>query len=420
MENTENTQNMTVRTGNSKVLMRIAGVLFALLAVVQIIYSTINYISRSDIYELYTPYEYYSNIGLAIGMILFSIACIIQKKRLFEVTSLILISAYLNKIIYFSIYGYSLATAKLWDGQYILFYYLEYSTENYIISYLIKYISILISFIIIFMLFIAQTRNKSKLIIIGKCTFAIPFIAYIVINYRYAIELPDHLEFYIRYGNFSVEMLLDYFQQILLIAGIFILSLSMIITPKKLNVPASSTAYGKSYKSLVPHVLLLLFTCGIYYLVWIYRTTDSLNACKNEEYRTPINKLLLCMFVPFYSIYWTYKSAHRIDMLGYEKGILGETATLSLILSLFVPILPPILMQSKLNSVIMADSASPAVATAMQYAAKPVDNGYNDLQYAAKPADNGYNDLEKLKELYDKGVITEEEFTEKKKQVLGI
>ncbi len=112
------------------------------------------------------------------------------------------------------------------------------------------------------------------------------------------------------------------------------------------------------------------------------------------------------MFVPFYSIYWTYKSAHRIDMLGYEKGIQGDTATLSLILSLFVPILPPILMQSKLNSVIMADSASPAVATAMQYAAKPVDNGYNDL--------------EKLKELYDKGVITEEEFTEKKKQVLGI
>ena len=93
-------------------------------------------------------------------------------------------------------------------------------------------------------------------------------------------------------------------------------------------------------------------------------------------------------------------------MLGYEKGIQGETATLSLILSLFVPILPPILMQSKLNSVIMADSVSPAVATAMQYAAKPVDNGYNGL--------------EKQKELYDKGVITGEEFTEKKKQVLGI
>ena len=188
--------------------------------------------------------------------------------------------------------------------------------------------------------------------------------------------------------------------------GIIILLISFMTSQKEITFPASSTAYGKSYKSLVPHVLLLLFTCGIYYLVWIYRTTDSLNACKNEEYRTPVNKLLLCMFVPFYSIYWTYKSAHRIDTLGYEKGIQGDTATLNLILSLFVPILPPILMQSKLNSVIMADSASPAVATAMQY--------------TAKPADNGYNDLEKLKELYDKGVITEEEFTEKKKQVLGI
>lgn len=118
--------------------------------------------------------------------------------------------------------------------------------------------------------------------------------------------------------------LLYFLQQILLIAAILLLSLSLIITPKELNIPASSTAYGKSYKSLVPHVLLLLFTCGIYYLVWIYRTTDSLNACKNEEYRTPINKLLLCMFVPFYSIYWTYKSAHRIDMLGYEKRHTGR------------------------------------------------------------------------------------------------
>lgn len=226
-------------------------------------------------------------------------------------------------------------------------------------------------------------------------------------QYQLFIDFFNDLYFWKNGGHifFKRDFLLI-LQLILLIAAIFILSLSLIITPKKLNVPASSTAYGKSYKSLVPHVLLLLFTCGIYYLVWIYRTTDSLNACKNEEYRIPINKLLLCMFVPFYSIYWTYKSAHRIDTLGYEKGIQGDTATLNLILSLFVPILPPILMQSKLNSVIMADSVSPAAATAMQYAAKPVDNGYNDL--------------EKLKELYDKGVITEEEFTEKKKQVLGI
>jgi len=414
MENIEESQNATVRIDNGKVMMRIAGVLFALLAVIQFICGLENENRFYFFYRHnYICLNYYMDIALLIGEIILSIACIIQKKVFIKISSLIIIGIYLMRVVNYVIYAVDAYNSQL-DGSCV--YDFEYNTLPILAN-----LCLAISFAIIFLLFLAQKKNKRKLIAVGKYVFVIPLIAYIALHYKYLIYIFYYaIHDWLKYGIFSFDFLLEPFQQILLIAGIFILSLSFIITPKNLNVPASSTAYGKSYKSLVPHVLLLLFTCGIYYLVWIYRTTDSLNACKNEEYRTPINKLLLCMFVPFYSIYWTYKSAHRIDTLGYEKGILGETATLSLILSLFVPILPPILMQSKLNSVIMADSASPAVATAMQYAAKPVDNGYNDLQYAAKPADNGYNDLEKLKELYDKGVITEEEFTEKKKQVLGI
>lgn len=414
MENIEESQNATVRIDNGKVMMRIAGVLFALLAVIQFICGLENENRFYFFYRHnYICLNYYMDIALLIGEIILSIACIIQKKVFIKISSLIIIGIYLMRVVNYVIYAVDAYNSQL-DGSCV--YDFEYNTLPILAN-----LCLAISFAIIFLLFLAQKKNKRKLIAVGKYVFVIPLIAYIALHYKYLIYIFYYaIHDWLKYGIFSFDFLLESFQQILLIAGIFILSLSFIITPKNLNVPASSTAYGKSYKSLVPHVLLLLFTCGIYYLVWIYRTTDSLNVCKNEEYRTPINKLLLCMFVPFYSIYWTYKSAHRIDTLGYEKGILGETATLSLILSLFVPILPPILMQSKLNSVIMADSASPAVATAMQYAAKPVDNGYNDLQYAAKPADNGYNDLEKLKELYDKGVITEEEFIEKKKQVLGI
>lgn len=389
MVNIEESQNTTVITGNTKLMMRIAGVLFAVLAVIHIALTCTPEII-SNILMMGSKLFYYLNIVVEI---FFSIACIIQKKAFFLISLLIVIGLYSTRMAYCIINRY----------------YVDLSN-----------ICVIVSFVIIFLLFIAQQKNNRKLITVGKCVFVIPLIAYMVFQYACFVYIFYFFYDLLKSGHFNFGLLLEYLQHILLITAIFILSLSLIITPKKFNVPASSAAYSKSYQSLVPHVLLLLFTRGIYYLVWIYRTTDSLNACKNEEYRTPINKLLLCMFVPFYSIYWTYKSAHRIDMLGYEKGILGETATLSLILSLFVPILPPILMQSKLNSVIMADSASPAVATAMQYAAKPVDNGYNDLQYAAKPADNGYNDLEKLKELYDKGVITEEEFTDKKKQVLGI
>lgn len=283
--------------------------------------------------------------------------------------------------------------------------------ETYNLANIVSAILTQVGLIIVFLgisLFCVFTLIKSEK---AKKVFKYIGIILIICVALMAIHvIIDFIDYMISYASSSFAENVWYFiynySEFSYFGGIIILLISFITSQKEITFPASSTAYGKSYKSLVPHVLLLLFTCGIYYLVWIYLTTDSLNACKNEEYRTPINKLLLCMFVPFYSIYWTYKSAHRIDMLGYEKGIQGDTATLSLILSLFVPILPPILMQSKLNSVIMADSASPAVATAMQYAAKPVDNGYNDL--------------EKLKELYDKGVITEEEFTEKKKQVLGI
>lgn len=401
MENIEERQNTTIRIDNGKVMMRIAGVLFAVLAVIQFICGlerdNINYFIYAHNYILM---DYYADIALLVGEIIFSIACIIRKKVFFIISSLIIIGLYSTKVVDLIIDAVDVYNITQLDDYVV--YTFEYNTLPILAN-----LSLAISFIIIFMLFIALKRNKRKLIAVGKCIFVIPLIAYIVLHYKYFIYIFYYaIHDWVKYGVFSFDFLLESFQQILLIAAILLLSLSMIITPKKLNVPASSAAYGKSYKSLVPHVLLLLFTCGIYYLVWIYRTTDSLNACKNEEYRSPVNKLLLCMFVPFYSIYWTYKSAHRIDTLGYEKGIQGDTATLNLILSLFVPILPPILMQSKLNSVIMADSASSVVATATQYVAKPVDNGYNDL--------------EKLKELYDKGVITEEEFTEKKKQVLGI
>lgn len=283
--------------------------------------------------------------------------------------------------------------------------------ETYNLANIVSAILTQVGLIIVFLgisLFCVFTLIKSEK---AKKVFKYIGIILIICVALMAIHvIIDFIDYMISYASSSFAENVMYFiynySEFSYFGSMIILLISFTTSQKEITFPASSTAYGKSYKSLVPHVLLLLFTCGIYYLVWIYRTTDSLNACKNEEYRTPINKLLLCMFVPFYSIYWTYKSAHRIDMLGYEKGIQGDTATLSLILSLFVPILPPILMQSKLNSVIMADSASPAVATAMQYAAKPVDNDYNDL--------------EKLKKLYDKGVITEEEFTEKKKQVLGI
>lgn len=375
---TEETK-FTYNYNNSKLLRVIAGGLFIISISLQLIYLGLSYI---DIWHIIRY----------VSIAVIAVSCFMNNYY-------IMIVGMLSQAIVYCQFMISLI-------EEVVQYPETFNLAN-IVSAILTQVGLIIVFLGI-SLFCVFTLIKSEK---AKKVFKYIGIILIICVALMAIHvIIDFIDYMISYASSSFAENVMYFiynySEFSYFGSMIILLISFTTSQKEITFPASSTAYGKSYKSLVPHVLLLLFTCGIYYLVWIYRTTDSLNACKNEEYRTPVNKLLLCMFVPFYSIYWTYKSAHRIDMLGYEKGIQGETATLSLILSLFVPILPPILMQSKLNSVIMADSVSPAVATAMQYAAEPVDNGYNDL--------------EKLKELYDKGVITEEEFTEKKKQVLGI
>lgn len=112
----------------------------------------------------------------------------------------------------------------------------------------------------------------------------------------------------------------------------------------------NTVSAGSAYCSMVKHVFLLLFTFGIWYYIWIYRTTCYLNQVEDEPPRNPTAKLLLCMFVPFYSIYWIYKSAQRLDKLSVSRGIPSDLSTLCLILAIFVGVIPPILMQDRINA----------------------------------------------------------------------
>ena len=168
------------------------------------------------------------------------------------------------------------------------------------------------------------------------------------------------------------------------------------------------------YCGLVKHILLLLFTCGIWLYIWIYRVTGYTNNVQGEENRNPTNKLLLCLFVPFYVIYWMYKTAQRLDKMAAAKNIPSDLSTLCLILAIFVPIIPPILMQDKLNAIV-APTATPAA-----YAAPAAPAAPTPAPAAPTSVSEAADDLMKLKELLDAGILTQEEFDAKKKQLLGL
>lgn len=223
---------------------------------------------------------------------------------------------------------------------------------------------------------------------------------------KYAIKLwfvPPILlfiGFYLRVNNFWDFDFYRYYQ-LLLVAGQAVILYGITPEDEKKNSAAQNQAESEVYCNLGKHVLLLLCTCGIWEFIWIYRTTKNTNRA-GEEYRDPTKKLLLCMFVPFYLIYWTYKTAQRIDRMSAAKGIYSDSASICLILAIFVPIVPPILMQDKLNKIVTAK---------VSVSAEPITNqtGFGTPE-----------ELVKYKSLLDDGVITQEEFDAKKKQLLGL
>ena len=216
------------------------------------------------------------------------------------------------------------------------------------------------------------------------------------------------------------------------------------------------------------HVLLFLFTCGIWSLVWIYKVTRYLNCFDNNSYREPINKLLLCMFVPFYSIYWFYVTGKRIDEINRSRNVHTDTGGLLAILAFLVSIAAYIVAQIKIDQLDMEPGYNnyqqnnmPQYNTPQgpqgpqgmnqqynQNYQQPVNTpnqqyntpyqqanaqGYGQGNYQPNTQPNPQantnastgksaeqiQELERLKELLDNGVINQEEFEKMKSDILN-
>ena len=183
---------------------------------------------------------------------------------------------------------------------------------------------------------------------------------------------------------------------------------------------AAATAESTAYYNLGMHVVLLLLTFGVWYLIWIYRMTGYLNRVKDEQPRNPTNQLLLCIFVPFYTVWWVYQSAQRIDKLAATKGIASDLSMLCLILAIFVGVVPPILIQDKINAIVTTDGAPDQPADSAQTCPAGRAPARQQAAASSKTDVDTAEALKTYKELLDSGVLTQEEFDAKKKQLMGL
>ena len=102
-------------------------------------------------------------------------------------------------------------------------------------------------------------------------------------------------------------------------------------------------------------VLLSIVTCGIYYLYWIYKTTDEIkNFMEREDINPALELILVLVTCNIYSLYWYYKYGKIVYLEMTAKAGMDnseDSTVLLVILGLLVYVAAGAIMQDKLNAI---------------------------------------------------------------------
>ncbi len=147
-------------------------------------------------------------------------------------------------------------------------------------------------------------------------------------------------------------------------------------------------------------VILSIITLGIYTYVWLYKIAKKIKEL-DGDFSSVATEIICIMFVPFYLLYWIYTRYAKLKAVSDTNGIeIGTNGVLYLILSLLgLGLIAIALIQNDLN--IMARS--------MKGGASKVNISKNN---------DNVETLKKLSELHIQGILSDEEYEIKKKEIL--
>ncbi len=193
----------------------------------------------------------------------------------------------------------------------------------------------------------------------------------------------------------------------------------------------------EGYTGIVKLVILSIVTFGIYVYIWIHRIAGytGRRSAQGPQCSQGV-QVVLCLFVPFYIIYWIYKQCKAIEDIRLRTIRTGseDLSLICLLLSIFgFGIVAYALMQDQVNKLVNPSPAPaydfypPASQTAPVQETPAEETESSPAQETADPADTAaaatdaqIETVKKLKALLDAGILTQEEFDAKKKQVLEL
>lgn len=108
-------------------------------------------------------------------------------------------------------------------------------------------------------------------------------------------------------------------------------------------------------RSIPMLVILIIVTCGIYHIYWLYKTTDEIkNFMESEDINPTLELILSIVTCGIYTYYWYYKYGKIVYLEMTKKVGLDNTednTVLLIVLNLFMFIIPPAILQDKLNTI---------------------------------------------------------------------
>jgi len=160
-------------------------------------------------------------------------------------------------------------------------------------------------------------------------------------------------------------------------------------------------------ENIAKNVILSIVTFGIYEYIWMYRMSRKIKGLHNEN-TSSASEIICLLLVPFYSLYWVYTRTKSLNLGANRKGVrISDNSALYLILTfLGLHIVSVALMQNDLNAVIGEKTIV-------------YSENQNNNSDKAKNTSSDMEKLEQLASLYEKGIITEEEYNVKKQDILS-
>lgn len=110
-------------------------------------------------------------------------------------------------------------------------------------------------------------------------------------------------------------------------------------------------------RNLAVFIILLLVTCGIYGLYWLYVATDDLEKQGQAGGQSAMIILIVSIFLPWVGYLLFGISANdNLNNIKAQRGIeQTDNKVLYIILAIVCPIIVPILVQAEINKLVPAE-----------------------------------------------------------------